>query len=108
MSLGLRCGTGEATVNTGSWANSSEKRSDEEESSSTEKRGRKKRKQLVERRCHPAMMIMTSGPGCQLQRKILHHNVNNSSRLGSQIPGSFNDGHVFTSCMQIIKLNAWP
>lgn len=36
MSLGRRCGTGEPEVNTGSWANSSEKRSDEEESSSTE------------------------------------------------------------------------
>lgn len=35
MSLGLRCGTGEADTNTGSWANSSEKRSDEEESRST-------------------------------------------------------------------------
>ena len=35
MSVGRRCGTGEADVNTGSWANSSEKSSDEEESSST-------------------------------------------------------------------------
>lgn len=62
MSVGLRCGTGEADVNTGSWANSSEKRSDEEESSSTA--GGEKQKQLTESRCHPATMLMTSGaPG---------------------------------------------
>lgn len=47
MSLGLRWCTGEATVNTGSWANSSEKRSDEEESSSTEKKGVKKKAEAI-------------------------------------------------------------
>lgn len=81
MSVGRRMGTGEADVNTGSWANSSEKRSEEEESSSTA-RGRTKRKQLVGRRCHLAIMIMTSSHHCQPGGKISHHNINNSSRLG--------------------------
>lgn len=42
------------------------------------------------------MMIMTSGPGCQLRGKILHHNINNRSRLGSEILESFTDRVMFS------------
>lgn len=49
-----------------------------------------------ERRCHLAMMIMTSGPDCQLPGTILHHNINNRSRLGSGILESFGGRVVFS------------
>ena len=63
-----------------------------------------KRKQLEERRCHLAIMIMTSGHDCQLQGKILHHNINNGSRLGRRNPEELQcQSHVFTGWTQIIK-----
>lgn len=41
------------------------------------------------------MMIMTSGPDCQFPGIILHHNINNRSRLGSEILESFGGRVVF-------------